>query len=257
MPRGVRVRNLARRSLPAIGAGLALLTVAAAQPASAQPVSAQRSLRSGPARNGPAHTGLSVAFERVHDEITSWGWDQPGNIRSEPHVVNAANLLSPAGPGALPRLHGLLQADLLVVAPTSLPRDAAAACGGCPVWWPPSRSMRPGSRWTASSSPCSAWTRWRSARSPPSRPLQSEPLWRDVAAGGVAVSYTMGKLDKLSLSQPLRVAGRSTEDLRVAGFGTVGIAGVDAVVSDQVARSLGIPAGNAIVVSAPHGSSAR
>ncbi len=38
----------------------------------------------------------------------------------------------------------------------------------------------------------------------------------------------------------------------MAGFGTVGIAGVDAVVSDQVARSLGIPAANGIVISAPH-----
>jgi peptidoglycan DL-endopeptidase CwlO len=48
------------------------------------------------------------------------------------------------------------------------------------------------------------------------------------------------------------VAGRQVEDLPVAGFGTVGIAGVDAVVSDATARSLGIPAGNAIVISAPH-----
>ena len=38
----------------------------------------------------------------------------------------------------------------------------------------------------------------------------------------------------------------------MAGFGTVGISGVDAVVSDAVARSLGMPAGNAIVISAPH-----
>ncbi len=252
MPRGVRVRNLARRSLPAIGAGLALLTVAAAQPASAQPVSAQRSLRSGPARNGPAHTGLSVAFERVHDEITSWGWDQPGNIRSEPHVVNAANLLSPAGPGALPRLHGLLQADLLVVAPTSLPRDAAAALRRLPgvvaAEQVDAARIQVDGKFVAmlGVDPVA----FRAFAAKPT--AESEPLWRDVAAGGVAVSYTMGKLDKLSLSRPLRVAGRSTEDLRVAGFGTVGIAGVDAVVSDQVARSLGIPAGNAIVVSAPH-----
>jgi cell wall-associated NlpC family hydrolase len=47
------------------------------------------------------------------------------------------------------------------------------------------------------------------------------------------------------------VAGAQTEQLQVAGFGTVGISGVDAVVSDPVARSLGIPAGNALVISAP------
>jgi cell wall-associated NlpC family hydrolase len=39
--------------------------------------------------------------------------------------------------------------------------------------------------------------------------------------------------------------------LPVAGFGTVGIGGVDAVVSGAVARRLGLPRGNAIVLSAP------
>jgi cell wall-associated NlpC family hydrolase len=36
----------------------------------------------------------------------------------------------------------------------------------------------------------------------------------------------------------------------VVAFGTVGIGGVDAVVSDSTARSLGVPAANAIVISA-------
>src|SRR5258708_26629671 len=62
----------------------------------------------------------------------------------------------------------------------------------------------------------------------------------------------MGKLDRLPLGRPVRVVGRHAMQLPVAGFGTVGIAGVDAVVSDAVARSLGLPAGNAIVISAPH-----
>src|SRR6202044_3613084 len=49
-----------------------------------------------------------------------------------------------------------------------------------------------------------------------------------------------------------QVAGRTLQSLRVAGFGTVGIGGVDAVISRTAARSLGFPEGNAIVVSAPH-----
>ena len=48
------------------------------------------------------------------------------------------------------------------------------------------------------------------------------------------------------------MTGRTTQTLRVAGFGTVGIGGVDAVISQTEARALGFPAGNAIVVSAPH-----
>jgi cell wall-associated NlpC family hydrolase len=80
---------------------------------------------------------------------------------------------------------------------------------------------------------------------------RSSQLWQNVAAGGIAVSYTMGQQDKLPLGGTVQVAGRQLESLRVGGFGTVGIGGVDAVVSAQVARSLGFPVGNAIMVSAP------
>jgi hypothetical protein len=80
----------------------------------------------------------------------------------------------------------------------------------------------------------------------------SDKLWRNVAAGDMVVSYTMGKLDKLPLGGQVSVAGIKQEKLSVGGFATVGITGTDAVVSDAVARSLGFPAGNAIVVSAPH-----
>jgi cell wall-associated NlpC family hydrolase len=81
---------------------------------------------------------------------------------------------------------------------------------------------------------------------------RSTSLWRNVAGGDIAVSYTMGKQAKLPLGSSVHVAGQRREALRVGGYGTVGIAGVDAVVSDAVARSLGIPAGNALVISAPH-----
>ena len=81
---------------------------------------------------------------------------------------------------------------------------------------------------------------------------RSGPLWENVAAGGIAISYTMGKQDRLTLNKPVQVTGAKAIKLPIAGFGTVGIGGVDAVVSDAVARSLGLPAANAIVISAPH-----
>jgi len=81
---------------------------------------------------------------------------------------------------------------------------------------------------------------------------RSDPLWANVAAGGIAISYTMGSQDRLSLAERVRVNGVHPMALPVAGFGTVGIGGVDAVVSHAVARSLGLPLANAIVVSAPH-----
>jgi cell wall-associated NlpC family hydrolase len=77
----------------------------------------------------------------------------------------------------------------------------------------------------------------------------SNALWEGVASGGIAVSYTMGKLGKLPLGGTVVASGHATKRLRVVAFGTMGIGGVNAVVSDSVARSLGAPVGNAIVVS--------
>ena len=89
------------------------------------------------------------------------------------------------------------------------------------------------------------------------RPFAARPtaratgLWQNVMAGGMAISYTMGHQDQLTLSKPVQVTGSRTLQLPVAGFGTVGIGGVDGVVSDAVARTLGLPARNAAVISAP------
>jgi cell wall-associated NlpC family hydrolase len=76
-------------------------------------------------------------------------------------------------------------------------------------------------------------------------------LWGSVANGAIAVSYTMGREAKLPVGSTVEVTGQHLETLQVGGLGTVGIPGVDAVVSDATARSLGFPAGNAIVISAP------
>lgn len=146
----------------------------------------------------------------------------------------------------------LFQADLLVVAPTTLPRGTAAAVRRLPgvaaVQLLDAARIRVDGKFVAMLGVNPAKFRSFAAR-PTAKSLR---LWQDVQAGGVAVSYTMGKMDKLPLGGRVRVAGRRTERLVVAGFGTVGIAGVDAVVSHAVARSLGIPAGNALVISAPH-----
>ncbi len=77
----------------------------------------------------------------------------------------------------------------------------------------------------------------------------SNALWQGVASGGIAVSYTMGTLDKISLGGTRHRGRADHEKLRVVAFGTLGIGGVNAVVSDATARALGAPADNAIVVS--------
>ena len=157
---------------------------------------------------------------------------------------------SPAPPPKVAPLHGLRQADLLVVAPFSLSSHVRTAV-----------SRQPG---VTSADPIEAAkvlingtteavlgvdpSTFRAYASGPT--AASNQLWQGVAGGGVAVSYTMGTLDKLALGGSVTVTGRQAERLPVVAFGTVGIGGVDAVVSDSVARSLGVPAANAMVLSA-------
>jgi cell wall-associated NlpC family hydrolase len=75
-------------------------------------------------------------------------------------------------------------------------------------------------------------------------------FWRSVESGSLGLSYEMGKQDKLPTGTRVTVAGRSLQTMRVGRFGTVGIGGVDAVITDRAARALGFPVRNAIVISA-------
>jgi peptidoglycan DL-endopeptidase CwlO len=180
------------------------------------------------------------------------GRESPGGSGRASRGVSVASLTSfPARPAIAP-LRRLSVADLLVVAAAPLPGGAL-------------RSVRRLRGVTAAQRLDAATVRVNGTfvamlgvdpaafRSFAARPTaKSAGLWENVADGGIAVSYQMGTQDRLPLGGAVRVTGRRTERLRVAGYGTVGISGVDAVVSAAVARSLGMPTGNAIVVSAPH-----
>ncbi len=145
----------------------------------------------------------------------------------------------------------LLQADVLVVAPTTLPsrllttiRRMSGVVGAVPV--DAGRVQVNG-----------VYINMLGVDPAAFRPFAAKPtadsalLWRNIAAGGMAISYTMGSEDRLTLDKPVHVTGSRTMNLPVAGFGTVGIGGVNGVVSDAVAKSIGLPSANAIVVSAP------
>ena len=222
--------------LVTLGAGLALLTAAAA--GNAAPALAA------------ARTGLAAAG--WHSSTTASAADAvlPGPSRSgaQPVVSHFADSSSLV----IAPLRRLLQADLFVVAPTTLSPAVAAAVRRLPgvaaVQPLDAARIQMDGKLTATLGVDPSAFRAFAAKPT----AESTGLWRNVAAGGVAISYTMGKLDKLPLGRDVLVNGRRAEKLPLAGLGTVGIGGVDAVVSDAVARSLGMPAGNAIVISAPH-----
>ena len=155
---------------------------------------------------------------------------------------------SAAEPRVAP-LHRTVQADLLIVAPFSLSAGLAAKVGRIPGVVAAERIEAV--RMSVNGSPTAVLGVDPSVfREFAARPTgASNVLWQGVAGGGIAVSYTMGTEDKIKLGGTVTAAGRTTKKLRVAAFGTLGIGGVNAVVSDATARSLGAPAGNAIVVS--------
>jgi peptidoglycan DL-endopeptidase CwlO len=169
-------------------------------------------------------------------------------------VSPAARAGAPASAAKVAPLRGLRQADLLVVAPFSLSRQVLAAVSRQPGVTSTDQidaaRVKINGTYTAVLGVDPSTFRGYAA----GPTAASDPLWQGVASGGVAVSYTMGTLDRLSLGRGITVAGLRQEQLQVVAFGTVGIGGVDAVVSDSIARSLGMPAGNAIVISAPPAS---
>jgi cell wall-associated NlpC family hydrolase len=176
-----------------------------------------------------------------------------GNLPVLPSLVSGALLTDDAKPAAghpsVAPLHRTLQADLLVVSPSTLPRALVAAAsrmsGVTAAEQIEAVRMRINGAYTPILGVDPSVFRSFAAHAT----AASNALWQGVADGGVAVSYTMGKLDKLPLGGTITAAGKKTERLPVTAFGTLGIGGVNAVVSDAVARSLGAPSGNALVIS--------
>jgi peptidoglycan DL-endopeptidase CwlO len=233
----VQLRGGARRMLFTVGTGLALVVTTAAGNAQAL-VAPPRGLAGSSLGGG---TGVGLTDQAL-----------PGTSRSDLRAVTVAHLLDPARTPALAPLRKLLQADLFVIAPGTLHSSVIAAVqrlhGVVAAQQIEAARLEVNGKLTAVLGVNPSAFRAFAARPT----ADSQALWQNVAAGGVAVSYTMGKLDNLPVGRAIGVTGRRVEDLPVAGLGTVGIGGVDAVVSDAVASSLGMPAGNAIVISAPH-----
>ncbi|TDD82969.1 hypothetical protein E1293_15625 [Actinomadura darangshiensis] len=86
----------------------------------------------------------------------------------------------------------------------------------------------------------------------PGPSAESDELWRTVASGGLAVSFEQGRGGALPLGAVVP-AGRSSAPgrVRVGAYASMGIGDIDAVVSRRQARALGMPDGNALVISAP------
>lgn len=79
----------------------------------------------------------------------------------------------------------------------------------------------------------------------------SQPLWQSIAAGDLTASFDMGHDAQLPLGRSVYAHAKRGAQVRIGAFASVGMAGVDAVVSSTRAARLGIPRGTALLVSAP------
>jgi peptidoglycan DL-endopeptidase CwlO len=86
----------------------------------------------------------------------------------------------------------------------------------------------------------------------PKLTAKSNPLWASVSRGEVTASFDMGHNAKLPLGATVPVSGeQGVTLLRIGAFASVGMAGVDAVVSGTRARQIGLPARSGVLISAP------
>jgi peptidoglycan DL-endopeptidase CwlO len=182
---------------------------------------------------------------------TQVGVNLPPGGATAAAVVPTAQLTTAHGVPPVQPLGALHPADLLVIAPQTLPGTLLDAIDQLPGVV--ATDVLDAARIQVNGSYVATLgvnpSTFREFAAKPT--ATSTVLWQNVADGGIAVSYDMGRQDKLPLGGTVTVTGAQTEQLQVGGFGTVGISGVDAVVSDPVAQSLGMPVGNALVISAP------
>ena len=175
----------------------------------------------------------------------------PGTAHLTALTLPAAQSRESSTPAVAP-LGRLTEADLMVIAPASISAKTLTAIGhlsGVAA----TQSVEAGALTMKNTSAVVLGVNPSTFRGyTPKAAAASNQLWQSVANGAIVVSNTLGKQDGLSLGGAVSVAGAKRQNLKVGGFGTVGIAGVDAVVSHAVAHTLGLPASNAVVVSAPH-----
>jgi cell wall-associated NlpC family hydrolase len=199
------------------------------------------------ARPGSPPPGLSAVQPTTGDAAVIAGL--PLTLGAGAQLLPGAVQAPSARRATVAPLRRTVQADLLVVAPFSLPAGLLTAVGKLP-------GLVQAERIEAVQMPVNGAatavlgvdpSQFRSFAARPTGAATG--LWQGVADGGIAVSYTMGELDKIPLGGTVLASGRTPRRLPVVAFGTLGIGGVNAVVSDATARALGAPAGNAIVVS--------
>ncbi|GAA2075146.1 C40 family peptidase [Actinomadura alba] len=177
--------------------------------------------------------------------------DSAGRADGKEHYV-ATSSGSRLAPSAVAPLKKRLTPDLLVAAPASLPPDALAKVRrlkgvNAAEVVDAAQALVAGKRVGLLGVEPSTFRAFT-----PKPTAESDALWRNVAAGDVAISFTMGNDGGVRLGTQVPIGGSQRQtQTRVGAYATMGMSEIDAVVSRTTAQSLGVPGANAILISAP------
>jgi cell wall-associated NlpC family hydrolase len=89
----------------------------------------------------------------------------------------------------------------------------------------------------------------------PKLTARSQPLWQSIARGELTASFDMGKQTGLINGSQVPIAAGHRGTVRIGAFASMGMAGVDAVMSEDRAVALGLRPGTGLVISAPKADS--
>jgi peptidoglycan DL-endopeptidase CwlO len=85
----------------------------------------------------------------------------------------------------------------------------------------------------------------------------SQPLWESIASGELTASFDMGHDARLPLGATVPIKAAYETSVRIGAFASVGMAGVDGIVSDIRGQELGLPDASGVLVSAPKADAAQ
>ncbi|GAA1569844.1 hypothetical protein GCM10009678_60730 [Actinomadura kijaniata] len=205
----------------------------------------------------PAIIGVSAATTLAVNGavLVAHGQRDAHRAPAEPQAQRfvAASGNSTITPGAVAPMGRRLTPHVLVAAPTTLPADVVAkvrelkGVRGVEVV-DAAQAMIAGKRVGLLGVDPSTFRNYT-----PEPTAKSDALWRNIAGGDVAISFTMGSDGGVQLGSQVPVGGKDGKQsqLRIGAYATMGIGDVDAVVSRGNAQALGMPTGNALLVSAP------
>ncbi|MCW2948546.1 MAG: hypothetical protein JWR24_5263 [Actinoallomurus sp.] len=208
----------------------------------------------------PTVIGVSLATTVVADVAVvvagHQGEGSPGRPGVERYVAAAET--SSYTPGSITPLQRAITPDVLLASPQTLPADAVENVrhlNGVKAVEvvDAARAFLGGKRVGVMGVDPSTFRAYTPAAS-----AKSDALWRNISGGDVAISFTMGQDGGIPLASWTQMGGSSHQtSVRVGAYATMGIGQVDAVVSHATAQAIGMPSGNALLVSAPHTNVAK